>query len=183
LYRSLAEAARGIVRSAIKGASMSATTAANDVNAAEPVERRRRVFGKKRIAAVAGVLLAGTGAYAASNWVVGLNATSSGQAQSGSISNLSITAVAAPAASNLLYPGGSGDVVAIISNPNSFPVTVTGVDLPAMTTYAAGYTTSALTTVQAGCTVGTSFVAWTLSSALVGRLSRSARRSGIPLGP
>jgi hypothetical protein len=148
---------------------MSGTTPVDDVNSAEPQERRRRrIFGAKRIAVIAGVLLAGTGAYAATNWIVGLNASSSGEAQSASISNLTVTAVAAPAATNLLYPGGSGDVVATISNPNAFPVTVTGVDLPAMTTYGAGYTTSALTTPQAGCTVGTSFVAWTLSSATVG---------------
>ena len=75
-------------------------------------------------------------------------------------------------------------MVATISNPNAFPVTVTGVDLPAMTTYAAGYTTSALTTAQAGCTVGTSFVAWTLSTATVGSVHTlttaltSARKSG-----
>ncbi len=148
---------------------MPGISAVEIVDADEPEKtRRHKIFGAKRIAIVAGALLAGAGAYAATNWVVGLSATSSGEAESGTISDLSITAVAAPAASNLLYPGGSGDVVATISNPNSFPVTVTGVDLPAMTTYAAGYTTSALTTVQAGCTVGTSFVAWTLSNATVG---------------
>jgi hypothetical protein len=148
---------------------MSGTKEFVDVVVAEPEERRRRkIFGGKRIAVAVGVLLAGTGAYAATNWIVGLNSGSSGEAQSASISNLTITAVASPAATNLLYPGGSGDVVATISNPNAFPVTVTGVDLPAMTTYGAGYTTSELTTAQAGCTVGTSFVAWTLSTATVG---------------
>jgi hypothetical protein len=147
---------------------MSGTTAIDHVSATEPTERRRKIFGAKRVAVVAGVLLAGAGAFAATNWVVGLNTGSSGEAESGSISNLTITAVASPAATNLLFPGGTGDVVATISNPNGFPVTVTGVDLPAMTTYAAGYTTSALTTAQAGCTVGTSFVAWTLSTAIVG---------------
>ena len=34
-------------------------------------------------------------------------------------SNLTITAVASPAAGNLLYPGGTGDVVVTIANPNS----------------------------------------------------------------
>jgi hypothetical protein len=147
---------------------MTDITAVDDV-AVEPERRRhRKIFGAKRIAVVAGVVLAGTGAYAATNWIVGLNAGSSGEAESGSITNLTITANASPAAGNLLFPGGTGDVVATISNPNAFPVTVTGVDLPAMTTYAGGFTNSGLTTPQAGCTVGTSFVSWTLSNATVG---------------
>ena len=65
----------------------------------------------KIVSAVIGVLLAGVGAYAATNWVVGLNAGSSGEGQSATISNLTVTAVASPAATNLLYPGGTGDVV------------------------------------------------------------------------
>ena len=69
------------------------------------------------------------------------------------MSNLTITAVATPAASNVLYPGGNGDVVLTISNPNAFPVTVTAVNLPTNTTYATGYTTSSLTTTQTGCLV------------------------------
>src|SRR5262249_34502300 len=88
--------------------------------------RRWRKVG----AAVAGVVWAAGGAYAATNWVVGLNAGSSGEGQSAGISNLTITAVASPAASNLLYPGGSGDVVVTISNPNPYPVTITALQLP-----------------------------------------------------
>ena len=104
-----------------------------------------------RLRRASGVLLAGVGAYAATNWVVGLNAGSSGEGQSATISNLTITAVASPAATNLLYPGGTGDVVVTISNPNPYPVTITAVQLPTNTTYATGYTTSALTTTQTGC--------------------------------
>jgi hypothetical protein len=166
---------------------MSDKTAADGVVGTEPERHHRKIFTGKRIAAVAGVVLAGTGAYAATNWVVGLGAGSSGEAQSGSITNITITAVASPAATNLLYPGSSGDVVAIISNPNPFPVQVTGVDLPAMTTYAGGFTTNALTTAQTGCTTATSFVAWTLSSATVGSvhtlttaLTVAAQVSGTP---
>ena len=58
--------------------------------------------------------------------------------------------MASPAATNLLYPGGNGDVVVTISNPNPYPVTITAVQLPTNTTYATGYTTSALTTTVAG---------------------------------
>ena len=58
-----------------------------------------------------------------------------------------------PAAGNVLYPGGSGDVVLTISNPNPYPVTVTAVNLPTNTTYATGYTTSALTTTQAAASL------------------------------
>jgi hypothetical protein len=178
-----------MVRSAIKGASMSETTAVDGVaGTTEPAKRRhRRIFTGKRVAAVVGVVLAGTGAYAASNWVVGLNSGSSGEAQSGSVNNLTITAVAAPPAGNLLFPGGTGDVVATISNPNGFPVTVTAVDLPASTTYAVGYTNSTLTTPNAGCTAATSFVGWTLSNATVGSvhtlttpLTVAAQVSGTP---
>jgi hypothetical protein len=72
--------------------------------------------------------------------------------------------VASPAARNLLYPGGSGDVVVNINNPNSFPVTITAVSLPSSTTYAAGYSNSALTTAQTGCSTSTSNVAWSLAT-------------------
>ena len=132
-------------------------------------ERRRLSRRSKLSAAVVGALLAGTAGYAASNWVVGLNSGSSGEAQSGSISNLTISAVASPAASNLLYPGGNGDVVLTISNTNAFPVTITAVQLPTNTTYGAGYTTSALTTTQTGCLSSTpSDVIWNFSTATSG---------------
>lgn len=144
-------------------------------------ERRRLSRRSKLSAAVVGALLAGTAGYAASNWVVGLNSGSSGEAQSGSISNLTISAVASPAASNLLYPGGNGDVVLTISNTNAFPVTITAVQLPTNTTYGAGYTTSALTTTQTGCLSSTpSDVIWNFSTATSGSSPRSPRRSPWP---
>ena len=59
----------------------------------------------KVVSAVCGCLLVAAGAYAATNWVVGLNAGSSGEGQSATISNLTITAVASPAAGNLLIRG------------------------------------------------------------------------------
>ena len=83
-------------------------------------------------------------AFAATNWTVSLNSGSSGEAQSGDRLNLTIAAVASPAAGNLLFPGGNGDVVATITNPNAVAVTVTAVQLPTNTTYASGFTTSAL---------------------------------------
>jgi len=108
-------------------------------------------------------------AYAATNWVVGLNSGSSGEGQSATISNISISAVASPAASNLLYPGGTGDVVVTIASTNPYPVTITAVQLPTNTTYANGYTTSALTTTQAGCLAATpSYVIWNYSTATSG---------------
>jgi hypothetical protein len=122
----------------------------------------------KVLSAVAGIVLAGAGAYAATNWVVGLSAGSSGEGQSGTISNLSITAVASPAAGSLLYPGGTGDVVVTISNPNPYPVTITALQLPTNTTYAAGYTNSALSTAQTGCSSTTSDVIWNYSTGTSG---------------
>jgi hypothetical protein len=111
-------------------------------------ERSRR---SKIVAAILGALLAGACAYATANWTVGLNSGSSGLAQSGTVSNLTVSAVASPSPGNLLYPGGTGDVVLTIANPNPFPVTVSAVDLPSNTTYATGYTTSGLISTQSGC--------------------------------
>jgi hypothetical protein len=115
-----------------------------------------------------GVVLAGTVAYAVTNWVVGLNSGSSGEGQSATISNLSITAVASPAASNLLYPGGNGDVVVTINNSNTYPVTITAVQVPTNTTYAAGYSDSALSSAQTGCSSTQSDVIWNYSSGTSG---------------
>ena len=135
------------------------------------LNRRRAVHSAKfKLAtAVMGAVLAGGTAYAATNWIVGLAGGSSGEAQSATVSNLTVTAVASPAASNVLYPGGNGDVVLTISNPNPYPVTVTAVNVPTNTTYGTGYTTSALTTTQTGCIATTpSDVIWNFSTATTG---------------
>ena len=110
----------------------------------QPTEERRSRRRRLLAAIVGTALVAGT-AYGVTNWVVGLSGGSNGEGQSANVSNLSITAVASPAAGNLLYPGGTGDVVISISNPNPFPVTITAVNLPTNTTYATGYITSART--------------------------------------
>ena len=123
---------------------------------------------RRLVSAVIGMALVGGGAYAATNWVVGLNAGSSAEGQSATIANLTITAVASPSASNLLFPGGNGDVVATITNPNAYPVTITSVNLPTSTTYAGGFTTSALSSAQSGCTSSNSDVIWNFSSATSG---------------
>jgi hypothetical protein len=144
-----------------KDASVAAAT---NLGGRWPLGRRMKV-----VTAVVGALLAGATAYAATNWVVGLSAGSSGEAQSAAVSNLTISAVATPAATNVLYPGASGDVVLTISNPNPFPVTVTAVNLPTNTTYGTGYTSSALSTTQAGCVSTTpSEVIWNFSTSTSG---------------
>jgi hypothetical protein len=126
-------------------------------------ERRRR--RAKVVAAILGVTASGTVAFAVTNWVVGLHSGSTGESQSASVSALTISAVASPAASNVLYPGSAGDVVVTISNPNPFPVTITAVDLPTNTTYATGYTTSALSVTQTGCLAASpSYVIWNYST-------------------
>ena len=101
----------------------------------------------KVVSAVCGCLLVAAGAYAATNWVVGLNAGSSGEGQSATIANLSITAVASPAPGNVLFPGSTGDVVVTIANPNSYPVTISAVNLPTSAAstsarHSCGFTTS-----------------------------------------
>jgi len=126
--------------------------------------RRRKLAG-----IVAGFLLAAAASYAASNWVVDLNGGSSAEGQSAAVSNLTMTAVASPAATNLLYPGGSGDVVVTINNPNPYPVTITAVQLPTNATYANGYTAGALTTLQTGCVAATpSDVIWNFATSTSG---------------
>ncbi len=137
-------------------------------------QRQRRIRPprslKMRVASsVLGIVLAGGAAFGATNWIVGLGAGSSGAGQSANISNLTISAVASPAPTNLLYPGGTGDVVVTVSNPNPYPVTITALQLPTSTTYATGYTTSALTTTQTGCLAATpSDVIWNYSTATSG---------------
>jgi hypothetical protein len=132
----------------------------------EGTETERRSSRKRRLlAALIGAVLVSGVAYGATNWLIGINGGSNGEAQSGSVSNLTITAVASPSASNLLYPGANGDVVVSISNPNPFPVTITAVQLPTNTTYATGYTTSSLTTTQTGCLAATpSGVTWSYAT-------------------
>jgi len=138
-----------------------------------PARRRALHVGswsrKAKIAsATIGALTAGGVAFAATNWTVGLATGSSGQSQSGAVSNISITATATPAAGNLLYPGGTGDVIAKITNPNGFPVTISAVNLPTASTYASGFSDAGLTTAQAGCTSTSSTVAWNFATATSG---------------
>jgi hypothetical protein len=119
-------------------------------------------LGTTAIVAISGVALA-------SNWIVGLTAGSSATAQSATITNISIAAVASPSPINQLYPGANGDAVATITNANSFPVTITAVQLPTNTTYAGGFTTSALNAAQSGCSAVTpSKVSWNFATASSG---------------
>ena len=121
----------------------------------------------KVLAAVLGCVMAGGTAFAATNWLVGLNSGSSAEGQSANIANISISAVATPSPSNLLYPGGLGDAVITITNTNSYPVTITALSLPANNVYAAGYSNSTLTTPQAGCNT-TSLVTWNYATSTSG---------------
>jgi hypothetical protein len=116
-----------------------------------------------------GALFAGGATYAATEWVVGLGAGPTGEAGPGMVTNLRLTAVATPLVTNVLYPGGTSDVVLTISNENAFPVTITAVNLPTNTTYATGYTTGALTTTRTGClAVSPSDVIWNQSTRQMG---------------
>lgn len=110
-----------------------------------------------------GAVLAAAGANAATASATGSpTAPSTGQA---AIADLTITAVVSPAAGNLLYPGGTGDAVVKITNPNAFPVTLTAVQLPANTAYAAGYRDLRLSSPIAGCAGSTpSGVRWNFAT-------------------
>jgi hypothetical protein len=123
----------------------------------------------KVISGAVGAVMAGATAYAATNWVVGLQSGSSAEAQASSISNLTVSAVASPAPVNLLYPGANGDAVLKIANPNGFPVTVTAVQLPTNTTYATAFSDSGLSSAVAGCAAGTpSGVTWNFATGTTG---------------
>ena len=134
----------------------------------------------KIISGAVGVAMVGGGAYGATNWVVGLASSPSGEGQSASVTNLTITA-SASAPSNLLYPGGNGDVVLTITNPNAFPVTITAVLLPTNTTYAGGFSNSGLSSAQTGCSTSTSDVIWNYSNATSG--SSHTLTTPITVGP
>jgi hypothetical protein len=131
--------------------------------------RRRRGLKALVVGGVVGLVFVAAAAFGATNWLVSLSGGSSGQGQSATISNLTITATSSPAASNLLYPGSTGDAVISISNPNAYPVTITAVDLPANTSYATGYTSNALTVPVVGCLALTpSAVTWAYSTVVSG---------------
>jgi hypothetical protein len=127
---------------------------------------------KRRLTAIMiGTVLAGGAAFAATNWVVGLTAGSSAQGQSATISNLTIAAVSTPSPTNLLYPGGTGDALIKITNPNAFPVTITALQLPTNAIYAAGYSDAGLTTANATCTAtggSASNVSWNFATGTSG---------------
>src|SRR4051794_27599191 len=89
------------------------------------------------IATTAAAVMASGIAYA--TW----STTGSGTGASASGSTLPLTLVGGSVSSNLLYPGTTGDVVVVISNPNPFPVSVSSLTLPA--TAATAYTNSGLT--------------------------------------
>jgi hypothetical protein len=114
------------------------------------------------------MVLVGGAAYGVTNWVVGLTSGSSGEGQAATVTNLSIAAVSSPGAANLLYPGANGDAVLTVTNPNAFPVTITGIDLPTNTTYATGYAAASLIGAIAGCSAASSDVIWNYSTGTSG---------------
>jgi len=108
---------------------------------------------------VVGTLLVAGVAFGATSWTVGVN-TGKGESQSPTLSSITISSVASPAAANLVYAGGFGDVVVTITNPNKAYVTITAVTLPGSSTYGTGYTNSALSSVNSSCTASNSTVIW-----------------------
>jgi hypothetical protein len=130
--------------------------------------RRRWSRRRQVVSAMIGCLLTGTAAFAATNWIVGLNGGSNGEGQAATVANISITATATPAPTNQLFPGGTGDVVISIANSNPFPVTITAVNLPTNTLYAAGHTNSALTAPSGSCTGANSLVSWSFATGVSG---------------
>jgi hypothetical protein len=162
---SFVAAAAATVGSFVPRSALSATPPENPAS-----HRRSRGFsrGRKVVSVAAGTILAGGAAYGATTWIVALSAGSSGEGQAATVQNLTITSVSTPSPSAQLYPGGAGDVVVTISNPNPYPVTLTGVNLPTVSSFATGYTNATLTTTQSGCTSSTSDVSWSFATSSSG---------------
>ena len=115
---------------------------------------RKRVSRKLAVLTTMVALVAVGLVYAA--WTT--NGTGSGYAKAGTAQALSTVDVSASTTATL-YPGGpAGDVTIRISNPNSYPVTVTGVTGSGAITADAGHasctTTGVAFTDQTGLTIG-----------------------------
>src|ERR1700719_2997053 len=89
----------------LSGVAVASGLIAAETGGSGRIGRARRRFTRqslmfKVVSGLLGMALVGGGAFAATNWIVGLNAGSSGEGQSGTVSNLTIAAVASPAATN-----------------------------------------------------------------------------------
>ncbi len=128
---------------------------------------RKRVSRKLAIATIVAVVSAVGLVYAA--WTT--NGGGSGYAKAGTAQDLTTVDVSA-STSATLYPGGpAGDVLIRISNPNSYPVTVTGVSGNGSITADAGHS---------GCTTtGVTFTDQTgLNISVAANSSTAATLSG-----
>jgi hypothetical protein len=92
--------------------------------------------------------------------------TGSGTGASASGAAQSVTFTQTTTNANVLYPGVTGDVVLLVSNPNPFPVSVDSLTLPA--TAATSYTDVALNTLNATCNSGGTGVGWTYPTKTMG---------------
>ncbi|MDX6663486.1 MAG: hypothetical protein QOG09_1588 [Solirubrobacterales bacterium] len=88
----------------------------------------RKGFSRKHkaVAALAAVVAVIGASLVYAAWLA--TGTGSGYAKAGSAQALSTVDVSASTAATL-YPGGSGDVLIKVSNPNSYPIRVTGIAL------------------------------------------------------
>ena len=129
-----------------------------------------RSWRSKAIAVVVGVFLLGGTSYGFS-WAISLASGSNAEGLAATPLALTIVATASPTPTHLISPASStADAVVKITNPNSFAVTITAVDLPSYNSpsWATGYSDSGLTTPMAGCTNTTSTVVWDYSTGTSG---------------
>jgi hypothetical protein len=117
------------------------------------VKRTRRVA----ILTAAGLAVAG-GGIALAFWTAGGSGT--GAAASGAAANVTFTG--GTVTGNLLFPGGTGDVVINVDNSNPFPVSVDSLVLPAGA--ATAYSDSGQTTLNAACNTGGTGVSWSYAT-------------------
>ncbi len=137
-------------------------------------EGRFHRTGRKIIAGTltTGVIL--TAGIAFAQWTAG--GSGNGYAKAGTVGALT-TVDASASTTAQLYPGGTGDVKITVSNPNAFPVTITGVSGNGTITSDAGATCNSSTGVTFTNTTGLSDVAAASTTTTITLANKAAMSS------
>jgi len=96
------------------------------------------------------------------SWAVGSD-PGNGYAKAKSSANLTLSDASASTTAQL-FPGGTGDVLVKVTNPNPFAVTITAIVLPGASQLAAGFRDPQLRSPKPGCGPANSQVTWSDST-------------------
>lgn len=142
-------------------------------------ERRRHSGSRTPLAILAGLVVA-IGLLSTGVAYAFFTSTGSGTGAVAAGTSQGLTLSPATVNSNKLYPGGSGDVIITISNPNPFNVSVTQLSLPV--TPATAYSNSGLSTLNSTCntngTGGMTPVTWAYSTKTLSGVVIAAKSGG-----